>query len=399
MAKCGVSDMTDKSRRWILFSALALWLFAPVASSFATEFMSGQSVYITDTVTINDDLLSGAQNTTIGGNVRGDLITFGMSTTVDGEVQGSITSFVSDFKMTGRCFNSVRAFAWRIDIDGRIERNLMAYSQTVVLGRQGWVEKDVNFGAATLTIQGRIGGNLKGSGGHVYISGQIDGDVELEAEDIVIQPSAIIGGNLYTVGKREPKIEPGAQILGETEHDLPQAKKPDTYTFSDFVIDAWSFLALALTGGVLLLLFKGFACGVTCYVESHWWKSLGLGFVFFICLPIAAIILMITLIGIPMGLMVLAGWVLLFYLAKIFAALIVGEWILKKYHGGKAPGRFWSLLLGLVIMTLVLKIPVLGLIIKFAILFLTFGGFVLAAAEWHSQMRQNKTVAQEIPAD
>jgi len=399
MTKIGIFGMTDKSRRWILFCALAVWIFAPVGSSFATDFMSGQSVYVMDTVTINDDIISGAQNTTISGRVRGDLITAGMSTIVDGEVRGSITSFVFDFKMSGHSFNSVRAFAWRIDIDGRIERNLMAYGQNVVIGRQGWVEKDVDFSAGTITLQGRVGGDFKGEGGQVYISGQIDGDVELKSDDVVIQPSAIIGGRLSTIGKREPKIEPGAQILGETEHTLPEAKKPDTYDFSDFVVDAWSFLALALTGGVLLLLFRGFTCGVTCYVESHLWKSLGLGFVFFVCLPIAAIILMISLIGIPMGIMILAGWLLLFYLAKIFAGLMIGEWIRKKFQGGKAPGRFWSLLLGLFILTFILHIPVFGVILKLGIVFLMFGGFVLAAVEWHAQMRKKETVVQEMPVD
>jgi cytoskeletal protein CcmA (bactofilin family) len=389
----------NRRRLTLILPAAAIWLIALTASGYATEFMGGESVYIIDSVTINDDLISGSQSTTVSGKVRGDLITMGMSTTVDGEVNGSINSFVMDFKMSGHCFNSVRTFAWRTDIDGRIERNLLAYSETVVLGRMGWVEKDVNFSANTLTMQGRIGGDLKGGGGQVYISGQIDGDVHLEAEEIVIQPSAIIGGKLTTIGKREPKIEPGAQILGETVHTPPEKKKKSGYGFGDFIIDAWSFLALALTGGVLLLLFRGFTCGVTCYIQSHWLKSLGLGFVFFICLPIAAAILIVTLIGIPMGLIVIGGWLLLFYLAKIFAALIAGEWVLKKFRGGNAPARFWSLLLGLIIIILLLKIPVLGILLKLAILFLAYGGFVLAAVEWYEQLRQKSAAATETVVD
>ena len=68
----------------MVFTGLAL---SPIAS--ATQFMGGGSVYVADTVEINDDLFVGGQNTNINGHIRGDLVTAGMSATIDGEVDGA----------------------------------------------------------------------------------------------------------------------------------------------------------------------------------------------------------------------------------------------------------------------------------------------------------------------
>ena len=370
--------------------AWGVWL----ASASATRLSGGSAVYVADTVEINDDLLGAARNITVNGHIRGDLITGAMSTTVDGQVDGSIIAFCYDFKLTGNCRNSVRAFAGRVDIDGHVERNLIAFGQTVALSRQGWVEKDVHVGAATLLVQGRVGGILRADADEVFISGQIDGDVKITSDNIVIQPTAIIGGNLITSGKKDPKIEPGAQILGQITHELPKkAEGKGGYGFGDFLGDMWSLLALAATGGLLLGLFRGFVREVTESIKTQWAKSLGLGFVFLVCLPIAAAILALTLIGIPLALVVLAGWLLLFYLAKVFAGLLVGEWALTKLRHGRPAPAFWAMVVGLVIILLVLKIPYLWFVVKVAILMFGFGGFFLAASRRHTQ---GKTANQAV---
>lgn len=369
----------NKTLLILLVACIACVAWGSTAS--ATRFSSGQSIYIADSVEINDDFFATAQNTNVNGHIRGDLVIVGMSAGFDGEVDGSVMVGVYDFDMSGHCRNSVRAFAKQISIDGHIERNLMVFGADVVLGKSGWVEKDVHFGGGTFLVQGRIGGILRGSGDEIFISGQIDGNVYLEAGKVVIQPTAIIGGMLEVCGKNEPKIEPGAQILGEISHcSTGEKKKAAGYELADFFIDFWSFLALALTGGMMLAFFKGFTREVTGQVKSQWLKSLGLGFVFFICLPIAAVILMVTLVGLPLGLMVLAGWLVLFYLTKVFGGIIIGDWILRKLRGGRPPKPFWAMVLGLLIIILLLNIPVLWVPIKLALIFLVFGGFFLAVA-------------------
>ncbi len=377
-----------KSLLQTILIAMVLGLAILISSVSATEFATGETVYIIDTVTIDDDLFAGSQSATISGTIRGDLFVSGMYCAVDGKVDGSIMAFAYEFKLSGDCANSVRVFCRSADIDGHIERNLMAFSETFVLGRKGWVEKDIDITAGTATIQGRTGGRLRVNGGQVYLSGQVDGDVVIEAENVVVQPTAIIGGNLIVTSKNEPKIEPGAQILGETEYSLPEKEETGGYDFGDFLFDVWSLFALALVGGLIMAVCKGFTRELTNQITRHWLKSLGLGFVFFVCLPLAAAILFVTIVGVPLGVLTLAAWLALWYFSWIFTGIVVGEWTLKKLLSGKTPGMFWSMLLGMVMILLVVKIPYISFLLKLIVVFLAFGGFFLAAANRHAKFGQ-----------
>ncbi len=367
------------SRYSFLGAAVLSLVFLLVSTGSATEFRSDRSVYIIDTVEINDDLLAAGQNLIVSGRIRGDCILGGMSATVDGVVDGSIMAAGSEIRLSGECRTSARLFGRGIDVDGRIERNLIAFGETIILGKNGWVENDFYGGANNITIQGRIGGDFDAYGAQVYLAGKVDGDVEIEGEDIIIEPTAIIGGDLTTVGENKPQIEPGAQILGETRHEFPEKDERSGYTFASFLFDSWWYLAMLLAGATLLIFFSPFTRDVITAAETQWAKALGLGFVFVVCLPIAAMILAVTIIGIPLAIIVLLGWLLLWYLSYAFTGLLVGEWVLRKLRRGRAPAKFWALVLGLLIILLLGKIPILGIILQFVIIFLGFGGFFLAA--------------------
>ena len=376
--------MANNGRTYLVMTAAMMGVMLAVSPGAATQFIGERSVFIADTIEINDDVFVSGQSANVHGHVRGDLFLFGVTARFGGEVDGSVAAGVYDFNMTGRCRNSIRVLARGVAIDGHIERNLIAFGENVVIGRDGWIEKDVHFGVSSLTIQGRIGGKVKGKGEQIFISGQIDGDVDVEGKDLIIQPTAIIGGSLNFCSKEEPKIEPGAQILGQVTHSLPgQKEKAEGYTLGDFLIDSWSYLALVLAGGIMLAFCGGFAGEVTVQIKTQWLKSLLLGLVFVVCLPMMAVILLITLIGIPLGLIVLAVWLVLFYLAKVFGGIVIADWLLRKLRRGQPPRVFWAMVLGVAIVVAFMNVPYVGLSIKLVCVLLTFGGFFLAAAERH----------------
>jgi cytoskeletal protein CcmA (bactofilin family) len=377
--------MADNHKLLMIVIAACLSAAVVVPPASASQFAGGQAAYIADTIEINDDLYVTGQNANVDGHIRGDLVFVGMTAGLDGEVDGSVAAVGYNFNMSGRCRNTVRVLARGVDIDGHIERNLIAFGENVIIGRDGWVEKDVHFGATSLTIQGRVGGLVKGKGGEIFISGQVDGDVDVKGDDLVIQPTAIIGGELKFCGKKAPKIEPGAQILGKISHNAPEEKEKSGYTLGDFFIDVWSFLALILTGGIMLAFCGTFPVEVTNQIKSQWLKSITLGFVFVVCLPIMAAILLVTLIGIPLGLMILVCWVILFYLAKIFGGMVIAEWLLRKLRGGRPARVFWTMILGIAIVVILMNVPFLGVGLKIVFVLLTFGAFFLAAAERHAR--------------
>lgn len=347
----------------------------------ATEFRSGSVVSVRD-AEILDDVISWGDDISYDGHVLGDVIAAGRTVTLGDSavVDNSFMGFGQKVDVNGSVINSTRVFAQDFTLRGHVERNVMAYAQSILIDTRAWVEKDVSFGCAQMIMRGRIGGNLSGSASTVTISGQIDGDARIEAEKIVVLQGAIIGGRLRYNSKNEPKVEDGAQILGGVERIPDDEKKDDKgYTIGSFFWDTWWYLGSLALGAVMLALFRSFMVDVAGNITDATIRTLGLGILFLICLPIAAIAVALTLIGVPAAVLIALLWLTLLYLADIFTGLAIGNWLLGRLRKGTAPRPFVSLALGLLVVTVLCALPWIGWVVGSIISALAMGGFFVAA--------------------
>lgn len=356
----------------VLFSA-SLSGVSPVT---ATEYRTGDVVHITGGE-ILDDFFAAGGDINLEADVLGDFIAFGRTIIVgdDATVDNSVMCGGRRVDINGHVRNSVRICGQYVTVRGHIERNLMCFAQSVIVDGSAWIEKDISFMAGEVLIRGRVGGDLKGSGETVTISGQIDGDVDVEADRIVVQSTAIIGGRLTYRSKQDATIEEGAQILGSVDRLEPET--PGGYSLGDFVWDAWWFLATFAVGALALLIFRPFLQRMVVAMRTSSLKTLLLGFLFFVCLPIAAVILAFTLVGIPIAVFTIMGWVALLYLSQIFVGLTVGQMILGQARASRPAGPYLALFVGLVIVTLVMSIPWVGVAAKAVMFSGGIGGFIL----------------------
>ena len=106
--------------------------------------------------------------------------------------------------------------------------------------------------------------------------------------------------------------------------------------------------------------------------------SIGWGLLAFFGLPILAIIALVTIVGIPLGLGLLAALALIYTLGYTATAWIVGRRILRA-------GTAWAVafLLGWGILRVLALIPVVGGLIWFAAV--VFGLGALAVAIWRAR--------------
>ena len=82
---------------------------------------------------------------------------------------------------------------------------------------------------------------------------------------------------------------------------------------------------------------------------------------------------------VAVGLVALAVYLVLLYAANIFAGLALGGWIIARTSSGQAtPHRIWAMILGVVVLSLVGLIPILGGLIVLLALFAGLGGFLLS---------------------
>jgi hypothetical protein len=90
-----------------------------------------------------------------------------------------------------------------------------------------------------------------------------------------------------------------------------------------------------------------------------------------IVFPIAAVLLMVTIVGAPLGLGVMfLLWPLLAYVGYLVAGIFVGEWLLDRSPGAPARERpYLAAVVGLVVLQLIGIVPVVGIVSAIASVF------------------------------
>ena len=103
-------------------------------------------------------------------------------------------------------------------------------------------------------------------------------------------------------------------------------------------------------------------------------KTAGLGLLAIVGLPIIALVLAFTLIGLPFTILSIMSWLVFIYLAKIVVGLFVGKTLLANTR--YANSDFAILLVGIAAVLVVVNIPAIGGIVSFVITILGIGFIV-----------------------
>jgi hypothetical protein len=87
--------------------------------------------------------------------------------------------------------------------------------------------------------------------------------------------------------------------------------------------------------------------------------------------PVLIGLLMVTLVGIPLGLILLFAWIMALILSGAFFAYLIGREIWRGQHNA-----IWIMLIGSIILLLVYNIPWIGAIAMLAAVFIGMGMLV-----------------------
>ncbi|MDH4223177.1 MAG: hypothetical protein OEV55_06500 [candidate division Zixibacteria bacterium] len=360
-----------KTLKYIAILSLSFLLLFPDLL-LGTEFKSGMNVIVPESTLIKDDYFVAGDNIKISGMVEGDVISACQTLTLKGRTESNLMAAAEYIDVSGEIGGSFRGGAKNISIDGKLKRNFLGFARSINLKEGSEIGGDVIAYCNELKISGSVGKGVTAGAYYVVISGIINGDVSIRAEEIMIMSNAQIYGNLNYKSHKEAKIGKGALISGETKWTELEAREKGL-TWAKVLIEFCFYCAALLTGVFMLLLAKREVKAVKESVFKDFLKNLGLGFVFVICIPIAVVILLFTIIGIPVSLILVFIYFILFYIAKIFVGFALGEKILQAFGFSSKPSPFWSLMFGLSILYLLFLIPYLNCMVYLITLFLGFG--------------------------
>jgi cytoskeletal protein CcmA (bactofilin family) len=328
------------------------------------------------TLDLGRDHFAAGTNVTASRPVTGDLLAAGRAVVLDGNVGGDAVLAGGSVRLNGNVSQNAYAAGGQVFVNGTVSRNARFAGGQVEIAPSSRIEGGVSIGAGQARVSGSIGGYLQAAGGNLYINGPISGDVEAASGQVELGPNARIMGRLRYRSRQALKQDPAAQVLGGIEQlPAPAARAPTARGLGRVAFWIWT-LGLMLVITILFIVVPIFFSEVTQTLESRPAASALLGFVMLVCIPVASAFLFITLIGIPLGLLLIAAYLALLLVGYAVTGAAVGDWVLKRLrpgHPGTIRWRIGAAIAGIFLVAILGRIPWLGGLIIFAALLLGIG--------------------------
>jgi cytoskeletal protein CcmA (bactofilin family) len=328
--------------------------------------------------TINDTLLAAGQTVSIDGTINGDLLAFGQEVTVRGNVTGNLITGAQSVTIEGTVGGSVLSGGENVTLENaRIGRDLYGFGNSVEIGSTTNVSGNAIAGGERVDVDGRVGLDVRGFGANVRVSGNVEGDVDGFGRTITLLPTARVGGNVtaHVDSAGDLDVQPGA-VVGGTRSELirerGQRRDRNSYGNVGFYVNQVIRFVGAFVTGLLLLWVVPALRSVTLPSVVSVLVSGGIGLATAVTLPIAALIVCFTIVGIPIAILTFLLGAIGLYFSKTIVAQIIGRALFRSPNG--PPHYAATLAAGLAIVIVVINLPWIG---GFANLVLTLVGLGL----------------------
>jgi hypothetical protein len=377
------------------------------ASAFRIEY--GNNVIIRQPVF--EDLYIAGGSITINAPIHGDLIIAGGTIIINDTVTNDILLAGGNVTFNGFVGDDIRCAGGNI----HISKNVVG--DVVVAGGEVTIDETVMIGGliasgGNITIDGNVTGEVKGAFGNLILNGSVVKDIDCRGGKITI--NGIIGGK-SVLAARNIIIERNAVFNGDVRYwnkqgslNFKQSLKTGKATYDPslrirtgqwYYLGATSVLGLFWYLGMALLmiliiqyLFSSVMKKAANTVFDDTLKSLGYGFLFFIAVPIAAVIAFVTVIGVPVGLLLTFSYVALILLATVITSVVAANWFNNRNN---YKWNYWRMVFAafgiFILFKMIFILPFAGWLITIVLVCIAFGS-ILLNINWKRLQKNTETL-------
>ena len=258
----------------------------------------------------------------------------------------------------------------------------ISFGDVVSVAKGETQDNIISFGGH-VTVEGRIKESIVVFGGSITLSGEVGDSVVGFGSKITLTSTAVVKNDVASIGGTLNK-EPGCVIEGDTVYFKGGQALSKLFSGSIFsfplipiilIIKLIGFFVWLMIGLIMSGLFPRQITLASAQMRSAFWPIVGTGFVsvlLFGALVVIFALLSLALIGIPFLLMLGAAGLAVKIFGQVAIFHFFGE-SLGKSFGQKVPSTLAAVLIGLVIVSFVKFIPVLGFFFSFVLSLMGWG--------------------------
>jgi cytoskeletal protein CcmA (bactofilin family) len=382
---------------------LLLILLACFGTANAFRIEWGKTVTITQP--IHEDLYVAGGTITLDAPVYGDVIVAGGTVNINDTITNDLLVAGGNVTISGYVADDIRCAGGKLHILRSVGGDLAITGGNVNIGRNvvigggliagggeiivdGTITGDVRAAAGTFTFNGIANRNFDCRSGKLVMNGVVMGTSILAAREITLQHNAAFQNNVrYWNNQGKLDFKQSLRNASATYDPALQLKENNWYflNHSTALGLTWYLATVFLFILILQYLFgKAFRqAGAT--VDHSPTRSLGAGFLFLVGVPVSVVLLLITIIGLPVGLLLMACYIVVVLLATVITALVIANWYNNRFQYNWG---YWKIVSSAMAMFVLFKLvsftPVFGWLIMIAIACIAFGA-ILRSIHWRHE--------------
>ncbi|HEU4927417.1 MAG TPA: polymer-forming cytoskeletal protein [Vicinamibacterales bacterium] len=313
----------------------------------------------------------------------GDVVVAGRQIEITQPVVGDILAAGWRISLSGRADDDVRMAGAEITVNAPVNGDLTIAGGDVVLGAGSRVNGRSWITGGQVRLDGQFDRELRVAGGTVQIGGELRRPVTIIAEKVELLPTARILGTLEYKAPVPAVIATGATVAGPvtfTRIESREAREAHSFRAVSTVLFTFH---LVIAGLLLLWLMPGFLTRIVDTLRAAPARSALFGFAVLVAMPVAAVILIFSVLALPIGLTLAALYFVGMLTAVIAIASYIGDLearIFKRSTTTYRSRAVW-LVAGVLSLAILRAVPILGTIVVFTCVLFGLGALTLAAHE------------------
>jgi len=364
----------------IFFISLSFFIFTG-----AQPKKQVKKIVIDEQQPINGPLFKAADTILLKGEINGDVFLAGGDILVDATINGDLIVVGGKVDIRGHIKDDLRVGGGQIDVNALVDDDVTIAGGQVTLDEDAKITNTLFVVGGLIEVNGQADNLIWLGGGQVRFNGQAKKDLTIEAENVDVFSKANVAGNFTINSVEDPVVSDQAIVSGElikNKKIQSAAKKVNlkqptlTKKFTGFMVVkklAGLFFDI-LVGLLLIALLPKLTQELTKTAINKSSQALGWGFLKLLVVPIIGVFFMISLIGIPLAALIFMLYWFSLYFAKLVISLAIGT---KIFNDNNFKKPYQSFVLGVIIVSVLKVIPVIGWLAYAILIILGLGTIAL----------------------
>jgi len=312
-------------------------------SAQGSGMKSGETVTIDEEFHHNLYLAGGTID--VKAKVFGDLISAGGEITIRERIDEDVIIVGGTVKILSPIGDDLRIVGGKVTIENVVGGDLIVAGGEVIISKEAVIEGSLLGYAGDITLAGTAAGQVRiraeqfqfsglakdkfsAKSEYMMINGTIEGLAELSSPNMQLGENTKLYANVEYWNNNNPISFDNALMGGATASINPNLKIPESESLSKYVgvgfvlFFLYRFLLAIIMIGLLIWLFHNFFSNLEEEISKNNLSHLGLGLLYVIGIPVAAIIICLTIIGIPLGVLAMIAYTTSLSLSNILAAIM-----------------------------------------------------------------------------